>query len=83
MTEKACDIVGCPRPVAAEVPLEGVVAIRPRRSTGDPVPLCAEHAQSVLDEIRRAVDTALERADPNRNRSNLAMASEDLGDAEE
>ena len=65
--------------------LRGLVSIAPRRTDDPLVPLCAEHARTVADEISRQVLAALEGvgADPNRNRSNRAMSSEDLGDAEE
>lgn len=69
--------------MAVEVELEGVLAIRPRRSDGDPVRLCAEHAKSVADEVRRKVESAIERTNPNMNRSNRAMSGENLGDAED
>ena len=78
-----CDIVGCDAPVEVQVELAGLVSVRPRRRDGDPVRLCAEHARTVVAEVQRAVAGVLEREDPNLNRSNRAMSSEDLGDAEE
>jgi hypothetical protein len=46
------------------------------------MPLCDVHAAKVIEAIRHQTEAALERADPNRNRSNRAMSSEDRGDAE-
>jgi len=77
-----CDIVGCQREASVEVALEGLVRIQPRDTTLDPVPLCATHADAVAAEVNRQVMRVLEPPDPNLNRSNRAMSSEDLGDAE-
>lgn len=60
--------------------LGGVIAIRPRKTSDEPIPLCAEHAGTVADKVRRKVGRSLERAQPNLNRSNRAMSSEDLDD---
>lgn len=81
--EPGCDIVGCDRPLEAEVELAGLVSVQPRRTTGDPVRLCAEHARAVAEEVQRAVAAVFAPGDPNLNRSNRAMSSEDLGDAED
>ncbi|MGH2429184.1 MAG: hypothetical protein ACRDGV_09960 [Candidatus Limnocylindria bacterium] len=75
-----CDIVGCGREATvrlSEPP--SALRIHPRLTSDDPVPLCAGHAEDVVHRLRRE----LERADPNRNPSNRAMSSEDLGDAED
>ena len=76
-----CDIVGCDRAAVDRFDLEGVIVVRPRRTTGEPIPLCAEHAKAVGQEAQRKLAGAMERAFPNLNRSNRAMSSKDLGDA--
>ena len=65
------------------VPLFGLVNVAPRRTTLDPIPLCDRHGPHIAAEVQRQIGNALEEADPNRNRSNRAMSSEDLGDAEQ
>jgi hypothetical protein len=77
-----CDIVGCEQPAADRFDLEGVIVVRPRKTADATVWLCDEHAKSVADEVQAKVRRAIERASPNLNRSNRAMSSEDLGDAE-
>lgn len=78
-----CDIAGCRRAATVEVPLGGIVRVAPRDTDADPAPLCSEHARAVLARMESELTRLLERMDPNRNRSNRAMAGEDLGDAEE
>lgn len=78
-----CDIVGSERPAVDRFDLAGAIVVRPRKTEGEPVPLCAEHAKTVSDEVQHQVDNAMGQANPNLNRSNRAMSSEDLGDAEE
>ena len=82
LISESCDIVGCERPALDRFDLEGVIVVRPRKTSGEPIPLCAEHAKTVGQEVQRKLTDALERASPNLNRSNRAMSSEDLGDAE-
>ena len=82
MAAEKRDIVGCEREGAAWGQLGRFVTIVPRRSSQDPVPLCALHAAEVAAEVERQVGSG-PPSDPSRNASNRAMSSEDLGDAEE
>ena len=83
MPEGSCDVAGCQRPASVVLSLAGLVSLAPRRTSLDPVPLCDRHATEIAQDVQRQIGKVLEPADPNRNPSNRAMASEDLGDAEE
>ena len=83
MTTERCDIVGCEREGSAWVRLTPFVTVGPRRTSQDPVPLCTRHAVEVAAEVERQIASGPPPTDPNRNASNRAMSSEDLGDAEE
>lgn len=83
MAMERCDIEGCEREASAKARLTRFVTVAPRRSSVDPVPVCARHAAEIAAEVERQVAGGTPRRDPNRNPSNRAMSSEDLGDAEE
>jgi hypothetical protein len=77
-----CDIVGCEREAADRFDLHGVIVVRPRRTTDEPIPLCAEHASTIAGEVEAQLRRAVNPRGANANRSNRAMSGEDLGDAE-
>ena len=81
-TDGPCDVVGCERGASVVLSLTGLVSLAPRRTSLDPVPLCDRHATEIVAEVQRQIGTVLKPADPNRNPSNRAISSEDLGDAE-
>ena len=78
-----CDVAGCERTASVALSLAGLVSLAPRRTLLDPVPLCDRHSSEIASEVERQIGKVLEPLDPNRNSSNRAMSSEDLGDAEE
>lgn len=80
---QSCDVVGCDRSASVTVSLTGLVRVAPRRTSADPVPLCERHASKVAEEMQRQIEEIIGPGNPNRNSSNRAMSSEDLGDAED
>ena len=80
--DRSCDVAGCPQPASVSGALAGVLVLAPRRTSVDPVPLCGRHASEIAAEVGRQLGGATVPDGPSRNRTNRAIAGEDLGDAE-